>query len=230
MGTGITDEEETWARARDGDSSAFAALFDRHRDRVFGQALRLLRAPHDAEDVTAMVFLEAWRRRASVRVVDGSIVAWLLVTTNFVVRNQARSVRRYREALQRIPVPAASEQPDETADVDERLDNSSRDTQVRAAFARLSPNDQDVITLCLLEELPMEQAAAVLKVPVGTVKSRLSRARQRLGAHITELLSATATAKGAPATANGAPATDLDPTGSTIPPTGSTTSSGGAER
>ncbi len=234
MGTGHFDEEATWARARDGDSSAFAALFDRHRDRVFGQALRLIRTPHDAEDVTAMVFLEAWHRRASVRVVDGSILPWLLVTTNYVVRNQTRSARRYREALQRIPAPADSDQPDETAEVDDRLDNSTRDAQVRAAFAKLTPNDQDVITLCLLEELPMEQAAAVLKVPVGTVKSRLSRARQRLGAHITDLLEggrvegATVLDPAGPATREGG--STNPPADSTTPPTGSTTTSGGAER
>lgn len=180
MGTDGFDEAAAWSKAREGDAPAFAALFDRHRDRVFGQALRLLRAPHDAEDVTAMVFLEAWRRRADVRVVDGSIVAWLLVTTNNVVRNHDRSTRRYRIALAKLPQPAP--QDDHAPAVDAALDNLPRDRRVRDAFAQLSPRDQDVITLCVLEELPLAEAAAVLRVPVGTVKSRLSRAKQRLGA------------------------------------------------
>jgi RNA polymerase sigma-70 factor (ECF subfamily) len=173
------DEADAWSRARAGDPASFAALFDRHRDRVFGQALRLLRTPHDAEDVTAMVFLEAWRRRETVRVVEGSIVAWLLVTTNNVIRNQSRSTRRYRSALAKLSHPEP--QPDHGPDVDDVMDNTERTRVVREAFASLSAHDQDVITLCVIEELPLAEAAAVLNVPVGTVKSRLSRAKRRLG-------------------------------------------------
>ena len=84
------DEAAAWSAARGGDGPAFASLFDRHRDRVFGHALRLVRERHDAEDVTAVVFLEAWRKRESVRLVDGSIIGWLLVTTNYAARNHTR--------------------------------------------------------------------------------------------------------------------------------------------
>jgi RNA polymerase sigma-70 factor, ECF subfamily len=179
MDTVGLDEAETWSRARSGDSASFAALFDRHRDRVFGQALRLLRKPHDAEDVTAMVFLEAWRRRDAVRVVDGSIIAWLLVTTNNVVRNHTRSSHRYRLALSKLSEPAP--EPDRTPEVDDALDNRARDRMIRDAFAGLPAADQDVITLCVLEQIPLAEAATVLRVPIGTVKSRLSRAKRRLG-------------------------------------------------
>ncbi|MFF1875568.1 RNA polymerase sigma factor [Kitasatospora herbaricolor] len=179
MDTAGFDEADAWSKARDGDSASFAALFDRHRDRVFGQALRLLGAPHDAEDVTAMVFLEAWRRRDAVRVVDGSIIAWLLVTTNYTIRNHTRSARRYRIALSKLPTPEP--QPDGTPEVDDAFDNDGRARVVRQAFAALAPHDQDVVTLCILEELPLAEAAAVLRIPVGTVKSRLSRAKRRLG-------------------------------------------------
>ncbi|WP_314148250.1 sigma-70 family RNA polymerase sigma factor [uncultured Leifsonia sp.] len=180
MGTDGFDEAAAWSRARGGDGTAFAALYDRHRDRVFGQALRLLRDPHGAEDVTAMVFLEAWRKRASVRVVDGSIVAWLLVTTNNVVRNHDRSARRYRLALAKLPAPAP--QDDHAPLVDDAIDDRERNDRVRSALARLSARDQDIITLCVLEELPLAEAASTLGIPVGTVKSRLSRAKQRLAA------------------------------------------------
>ncbi len=172
------DEAEAWSKARGGDDAAFASLFDAHRDRVFGHALRLLRHPHDAEDVTAIVFLEAWRRRDAVRLVEGSIIAWLLVTTNNTVHNHDRSVRRYHRALARLPRPA--DQDDHAPDIDASIDNDASTIRVRSAFARLAPRDQDVITLCVLEELPLSEAAHVLGIPVGTVKSRLSRARQRL--------------------------------------------------
>jgi RNA polymerase sigma-70 factor (ECF subfamily) len=178
MSTAGFDEAEAWSKARDGDGAAFASMFDAHRDRVFGQALRLLRHPHDAEDVTAIVFLEAWRRRDAVRLVDGSIIAWLLVTTNYTVSNHDRSVRRYRRALARLPRPA--DQEDHAPGIDRSIDDDAGTTRVRSAFARLTPRDQDVITLCVLEELPLADVAVVLGIPVGTVKSRLSRARQRL--------------------------------------------------
>ncbi|MCS5713508.1 sigma-70 family RNA polymerase sigma factor [Herbiconiux sp. CPCC 205716] len=196
MGT-EKQEAATWEAACAGDSAAFASIYDLHRDRVFGQALRLMREPHDAEDVTALVFLEAWRRRASVRVVDGSVVAWLLVTTNNVVRNLARSKRRYRAALARLPRPSwRDEQPDHADSVGDRIDGEARDARVRRAFARLSQADQDVIPLCVLEGLTQTQAAAVLGVPDGTVKSRLSRAKARLASLTAENEEALSTAGG----------------------------------
>jgi RNA polymerase sigma-70 factor (ECF subfamily) len=189
MGTESDESPDEWLAASTGDSAAFARVFDTHRDRVFGQALRLIRDPHEAEDVTALVFLEAWRKRASVRVVDGSVIGWLLVTTNHVVHNLARSTRRYRAVLERLPKPTLSgDHADPSDAVGERLDQDARDAQVRAAFARLSEADQNVMTLCVLEELTMEQAARLLGVPAGTVKSRLSRAKVRLAAHTSELL------------------------------------------
>lgn len=172
------DEAEAWSSARGGDGPAFALLFDRHRDRVFGHALRLLGQRHDAEDVTAIVFLEAWRKREAVRVVDGSIIGWLLVTTTYAVRNHSRSARRYRSALTKLPVPGP--QDDHAAHVENAIDGSARDRQVRDVFSKLSRKDQDVITLCILEELTTAQAAEALGVPEGTVKPRLSRARKRL--------------------------------------------------
>lgn len=185
MGAEPGEESDTglWASAVAGDGDAFGVVYDRHRDRVFGHALRLVVSIPDAEDVTAMVFLEAWRRRDAVRMVEGSVVAWLLVTTNNVVRNHARSQRRYRAFLERLPPPGAVDDPAEhVAEEDERQGRARR---LAAAFARLSGRDRDVLTLCVLEELSTAQAATVLGIPEGTVKSRLSRAKRRLAHTVT---------------------------------------------
>lgn len=165
-------------RVRDGDADAFGALFDLHHDRVFRQALRLTSSVHDAEDVTAVVFLEAWRRRDAMREVNGSVVAWLLVMTNYVFRNYARASRRYREGLQQLPPPEHT--PDHAQAVDDRIDRDARRSALRDALARLPKRDQDILTLCVLDELSTADAADVLGVPPGTVKSRLSRAKGRL--------------------------------------------------
>jgi RNA polymerase sigma factor (sigma-70 family) len=195
MGLNLGETSSVWDRARAGDPDAFGAVFDEHRDRVFGQALRLMRSKDDAEDATALVFLEAWRRRDAVRVVDGSIIGWLLVTTNFVTKNLARTARRYRAAMATLPPPQPS--PDFSLEVDDRLDSGARAAQARAAFARLTRNDQDVITLCVLEAMTVLAASMVLGVPAGTVKSRLSRAKQRLAEHLSDLVETESTVGGA---------------------------------
>ena len=184
MGIPIDEGASLWQKAIGGDTAAFGALFETHRDRVFGQALRLMRSRHDAEDVTALVFLEAWRRRESVHEVEGSILPWLLVTTNYVARNAARAMRRHRLAMASIPAP--SPEPDFAPGVDERLDRSEQETAARAGFARLNASDQAVVTLCVIEGLTTAQAAVALGVPSGTVKSRLSRAKRRLAEYMPE--------------------------------------------
>lgn len=128
------------------------------------------------------------RRRSAVRVVDGSIIGWLLVTTNYVASNLSRTARRYRAALTQLPPGTPAD--DHADEVGDRLDRDGRDRLVRDAFASLSRADQDVITLCVLEEFTTGQAAAALGVPAGTVKSRLSRAKTRLAARTTAALGA----------------------------------------
>lgn len=181
----LTDEPRLLERVRDDDDAdAFGALFDVHHDRVFRQALRLTSSVLDAEDITAIVFLEAWRRRDAMRVVNGSVVGWLLVTTNNVFRNHLRSTRRYRAALAGLPAPENA--PDHAGAVDERIDGNARRAAVRAALAQLPRRDQDILTLCVLEDFSTQEAASALGVAPGTVKSRLSRAKAKLSALLEE--------------------------------------------
>lgn len=173
------DDDALWRQVVAGDGNAFTLIFDRHRDAVFRHAGRQFRLAHVAEDITAMVFYEAWRKRLFVRVVDGSVLPWLLVTTNYVARNQARHERRHRNLLAHLP---PTEPADDIADTYADDDATQRRAaEVRQALAKLRPLDRDVLTLCVLEEMTTRQAAAVLDVPEGTIKSRLSRAKTRLG-------------------------------------------------
>lgn len=173
-------DEELLSDARVGDGEALAVLFDRHRDRVYRHVYRSAASVEEAQDITAMVFFEMWRKRSSARSVDGSIVPWLLVVATNIARNSARSRRRYATLLARIPSPSV--QPDHAPEVLERVEMSARANEVNVAFRRLSKRDQEVLTLCVLEELSVAEAAVALNVPAGTVKSRLSRAKARLAA------------------------------------------------
>lgn len=172
-------DEVLWRRVVNGDGDAFGVLFDRHQGRVWSHALKVLGLPHLAEDVTAVVFYEAWRRRASIRMVNDSILPWLLVTVNNTLRNHARQQRRYRHFLSQLPPPEdAADIADVIAEADESRTESSA---LREAFVRLKPLDRDVLTLCVVEGLSLREAATALGVADGTVKSRLNRAKTRLG-------------------------------------------------
>ncbi|MDQ0865288.1 RNA polymerase sigma factor [Arthrobacter globiformis] len=103
MGNVESDDEGLWSRSIKGDGEAFRVLYTCHRDRVFRHAYRLSGDRQDAEDVMATAFLELWRLRAKVRVVDGSILPWLLVTTTNTARNSGRAALRYRRLLDSLP-------------------------------------------------------------------------------------------------------------------------------
>jgi len=167
-----------WLEAVSGTESSFGVVYDRYRRLVFRKAYARVRDVHDAEDVVAMVFLEAWRKRSDVRFVDGSLRAWLLVVTVNVTLNRERTNRRHRRLLSKLP--ASEHAPDASTAVHDMIDQEQSASEIRRAMAKLTPAEQRVVELCLIEELPLSAAAAALDLPVGTVKSRLHRARQRL--------------------------------------------------
>lgn len=168
------DDRDDWSQAQRGIGEGFGRIFDRHRDRVYRHVLRLVPVAADADDAVAIVFLEAWRRRDDARLVDGSLLPWLLVTATKITQNLQRSARRHRALLAKLP-------PEEHAfDHADHLD----DGPASAALRELPLPDRHVITLCVLEGLTDREAALVLDLPVGTVKSRLSRAKRRLAAHV----------------------------------------------
>ena len=164
---------EDWQRARVGDGRAFGRIFDRHKDRIRRHAHGLTSQSFDAEDIVAITFLEAWRLRSRVRLVDGSTLPWLLVTATYTANNFRRSARRYARALEHLPEPQTVQ-----------AENYS-DLAATRALAGLSIDDQKVITLCVLFDYSAAEAASVLNVPIGTIKSRLSRAKARLTTELT---------------------------------------------
>ncbi|MFG6403398.1 MULTISPECIES: RNA polymerase sigma factor [unclassified Microbacterium] len=170
-----TDDAALWTRVRDGDDAALAALFDRHEARLFRHARRLLTSREDAKDAVTIAFFELWRKRATVRLVDGSPLPWLLNTVAFSARNVERSGRRYAALLDRAPVR------------EEHHPGGYDESGILAALKRLPAKEQSVIVLTVLEGYPERDAAEALGIPVGTVKSRLARAKAKLRDEITSL-------------------------------------------
>ena len=171
------DEVGLWSLARGGDAQAFAAIFDLHRDRVFRQAVRLLGSWPDAEDVSASAFLELFRRRDDVRIVNGSILPWLLVTTANLARNSTRARRRYRAFLAGLPRDGGGAT---SADVAQTVVDLDVDPRLRRALLQLAEEDVALLTLVALEDLTIADAAAVLGLSPAGAKTRLHRARQRI--------------------------------------------------
>jgi RNA polymerase sigma-70 factor (ECF subfamily) len=172
-------EAALWERARHDEGDAFSLLFDHHHDRVYHRALGLMANVHDAEDVTAAAFFELWRKRRSVRPVNGSVLPWLLVTTVNLSRNAQRSSSRYQQLLRTIPRTTAITGPDaESIETKKRL---------RESLRLLSPVDGALFVLTTLEDVPLAEAAEAVGLKPSTARMRLHRARLRLRADLHDL-------------------------------------------
>jgi RNA polymerase sigma factor (sigma-70 family) len=163
---------------RDGDEDDFAAVFERHSRAVYNHAFRLTGSWSVAEDVTSATFLTAWRRRADVRLVDGSPLPWLLVTAGHHARTEQRTLTRWRHRLFRAPTDDTVADPAD--DVAGRLDDETRMREVLTAVRRLPRAEREAVALCLWSGLSYPEAAAILGVTESSVRSRVSRARARL--------------------------------------------------
>ena len=131
----------------------------------------------DAEDVVAIAFMELWRRRNEVRVINGSVIAWLLVTTTHCTRNIKRSSLRYRALLNRLP---RSEHSQDAAEQYLHGSIDGLDARLALELRSLGWADQQLLSLVALEGFSMAEAADVLGISLSAVKSRLHRLRQRL--------------------------------------------------
>lgn len=158
------------------------SLFDHHARAVYRLCAQRTGDLDLAHDLTSVTFLEAWRHRDTMPI-DDEVMPWLMGIAINVSRNATRSRRRYAAALARLPPPPI--EPDHAERIADQ--STAREQLGRAvqAVAALPDIDRDVLTLICWQGLTYEQTAAALDLPVGTVRSRLSRARQRLATTLT---------------------------------------------
>ena len=171
------DDSVLWSRARTGDSEAFGMLFERHARTIYNFCFHRVGNWATAEDLVSIVFLEAWRRLDK-PLPKGKELPWLFGIATNVVRNRRRTERRHAAALKRVPQPSPN--PSFADDSDQRVDDEELMGRALGLVARLPRREQEVFALCAWSELSYEDAATALRIPVGTVRSRLSRARARL--------------------------------------------------
>ena len=172
-------DPELWGRLQSCDPDAFRELFGRHSDAIYNYAFRRTASWSLAEDVTQLTFTRLWRQalRGEIEPLRlGSARPLLLVMARNECRNASRSQVRQLRLVDRIGTQASL-----TSDnVTEGVESEGLIRHIRAAVADLPQDQQDVLELVVWADLSMAEAAEVLSVPIGTVKSRLARARERL--------------------------------------------------
>jgi len=171
---GRETDRRLMARHVAGDPDAFAELVRRHRDRLWAVAVRTLIDPEDAADALQEALISAYRRAGSYRG-DAAVTTWL----HRIVVNACLDLVRRRTARPTVSLrPDAAERAD-PASVDPMAARELR-LDVTAALAALPIDQRTAIVLVDIESFPVEEAAAILGVPTGTVKSRCARGRVRL--------------------------------------------------
>jgi RNA polymerase sigma-70 factor (ECF subfamily) len=162
-----------------GDEAAFTAVYRRHQGMVFRFALQMSGRPEVAEEVTQDVFMLLMRYRKQYDPARGPLPAYLYGVARNYVR---RALERERAAPLQMDDGEVESGPVADGDVLGELARGEQLESLRKAILKLPPLYREAIVLCELHELNYEEAAAVMGCPVGTVRSRLHRARALLAA------------------------------------------------
>lgn len=173
------NDNELLRLSEKGDEDAFLVLYRRHQGAVFRFALHMSGRKEAAEEVTQEVFLALLNRAKGYRPDQGSLQGYLIGVARNKLRGQLRESKRLADADEGRE--AAGDSGDELVS---RLSRAQELDLLRAAILSLPNNYREVIALCDLESLDYAQAAEYLGCPIGTVRSRLNRARAILGAKL----------------------------------------------
>jgi RNA polymerase sigma-70 factor (ECF subfamily) len=184
--TYVVPDKELLAQHVAGDEHAFGELVQRHRDRMWAVAMRTLGDQEEAADALQDAFLSAYRAAGRFRG-DAAVTTWL----HRIVVNACLDVMRRSRARPTSPLDEASAT---LADPDDPIGRAELGRDVVAALVRISPDQRTAIVLVDVEGYSVDEAAELLGVPAGTVKSRCHRGRVQLAEHLGYLRPARGTA------------------------------------
>jgi RNA polymerase sigma-70 factor, ECF subfamily len=167
----LDDDRATVSRMAGGDSSALAALYDRHARAIYSLALRILADAAEAEDVVQDVFTQAWRQATRYDASRAPVAGWLMIMA------RARSLDRLRRRRARITTtemdPSAPHPKDPDADQETLAITGEQADRLRGALRDLPDGQRAAIELAYYEGLSQSDIAARLHQPLGTVKTRI---------------------------------------------------------
>ena len=159
------------------DPLVFATVFDQHYDAVHRYLARRV-GPDLADDLAAETFTEAFDVRLRFDTERPDARPWLFGIATNLLRHHYRSEARRLRAYARLDRPATAN--DTFGEIETRLDAERAGPVIAAAVASLSADERDVLLLLAWADLRYEEIAVALRIPIGTVRSRLHRARRRL--------------------------------------------------
>ena len=171
------EEDECIARAQQGDVAAFSELVARYQDRIYRFLVRLTRSPDDALELTQETFLSAYQALARWRP-DARFTTWLFR----IARNQAFDWLRRRKRVEFVALEDEQDFgfADPAPPPDAALETVQRLRGLERALGRLSTEHREILLLREIEGMSYEDIADVLDISLGTVKSRIARARAGL--------------------------------------------------
>ena len=179
-------------RCLSGDASAWEEIVTRYHRRIYNVCYRFAGAAEDAEDLTQEVFIKMYRTLKSYDASKGALITWVTtIARNLLVDHFRRSKQeRLTDSLEAAPAGdqdalTLSEQlPDLGPSPDAGLQTQETQRVVHQALQRLSPELREAVILRDLQDMDYREIAAVLRVPEGTVKSRINRGRAELARHL----------------------------------------------
>lgn len=174
----MTVEELARAAAK-GDTGAFEQLVRLHENKVYALALRMCGNPEDAGDAAQEAFLSAWRGLPSFRGESG-FSTWLYRLTSNAAIDQLRRGKRRRGETSLDDGELPADVPDRGPSPQENAESVELRDAVSAGLRQLGEDHRQILVLREYQELSYEEIAQVLDVDLGTVKSRISRARRAL--------------------------------------------------
>jgi RNA polymerase sigma-70 factor (ECF subfamily) len=185
------EDQQTGALVRrclTGDAGAWEELVRLYNRRIYNLCYRFTNSPDDAQDLTQEVFIRVYRTMGSYNIEKGTFNSWLTtLARNLLVDHFRRSKQdrvtdsidaRLREEDNSLSLGDQLE--DTRPSPDDRLASKETQAIVRAALARISPDLREAVILRDLQDMDYKEIAVVLRVPEGTVKSRINRGRMEL--------------------------------------------------
>jgi RNA polymerase sigma-70 factor, ECF subfamily len=176
-------------RAVAGDAAAWEDLVREYQRRIYNLCYRFTGSPDEAEDLTQEVFIKMYRSLGSYDLERGAFVSWVTTLTRNLLVDHFRKTRQERltDSLDAAPqqdqdAPTPAEQlADTKAGPEARVQTQQTQKLVQQALGKLSPELREAVILRDLQDMDYKEIAAILKVPEGTVKSRINRGRTELG-------------------------------------------------
>jgi len=175
-------------RCISGDAVAWEEIVQRYNRRIYNICYRFAGSPDDAQDLTQDVFIKMYRTLNSYDVERGAFMTWVTtITRNLLVDHFRKSKQdRMTDSLDSAPsehedaMPLSEQIPDKTAPPDSRVHNRETRETIHRALQKLSPDLREAVILRDLQDMDYREIATILKVPEGTVKSRINRGRAEL--------------------------------------------------